>query len=120
MSMGWIYYKGGEGVTYLLLHLADFEFMSTELAIILCVVTVPVLLFDDVLDLSHEGTAGSTDGLTSSFQAVLVFAHEGCLDTAGGNKLGSAGCHIVGCDNELLRRVATGDDTVSSLNQCVG
>lgn len=86
----------GEGdVAYLLLHLADLEFVRAQLSIILSLVSIAILLLDDVLHLSHEGTTSSTNSLAGGLQAVLGLAHEGCLDTTGCNKLGSAGCNIV-------------------------
>lgn len=67
ISMGWMGYKGEGDVTYLLLHLADLEFVRAQLSIILALVTVAVLLLDNVLHLPYKGTTCGTDSLAGCF-----------------------------------------------------
>ena len=105
--------------TYLLLHLANLEFVVAQLAVVDFLAFVPVLLGDNLLYLPDERPASRRDSLGCTLEPVLRLAHEAGLDTTGSHQLSGGSSDVVGSDNELLRRVATGDDTVGGLDEHV-
>jgi hypothetical protein len=106
--------------TYLLLHFANLELVRAQGRVVLRLIVTAVLLLDDILHLSDQSATSSSNSLASTLQTVLGLAHEGSLYTTSGHELGSAGSDVVRRNDQLLRRVAAGDDAVSGLDQSVG
>ena len=81
--------------TYLLLHLANLEFVVAQLAVVDFLAFVPVLLGDNLLYLPDERPASRRDSLGCTLEPVLRLAHEAGLDTTSSNELRGGGGNVV-------------------------